>query len=494
MLNPSLGWRHPAGCLLVGLVCVPVALLGLAQTAGAASNAPPPSVDSAGQFGLTVSWQPTTSPVQAIPGQTTKGTFWVTNGTNSAIPVKIHPATAVPGNNGSLAVRSGTDQRFPGMTYTPSAFTAQPHTTTPVAVTISTPQNLSPGVYLVPAVVQPTAPQQTGNIKIEQEIDALVTFQVAGQTEAHVKPSFITPAAQSGSASSFHIPGLPRIQLGTSGSETLRVLDDSPSSFYAYNEVTATQSPFGQVVFEGHTPGDPSDLRTTPDLYFPNRYRDFPVVWSPSSAGIGVAHLHAFVSYHPNAAKIVQTETSTEVLVISPLWILVVAGYLGLLLLWARRRARRQTVADHAAPVERTVLRTIRQVVGSVVMVVVVAAMAFLARPVLLAGVGGVGAVVALVGVATARKRDRLATARRILKYEIGIAVLILAGIAATVMAGFSKWSGDIAVGILAGAGVWLVLTWWALWWNAGRTGVVPAGPESAEPPSPAEEPVPVGS
>ena len=55
--------------------------------------------------------------------------FWVSNETPKAIPVEILPATAVPGNNGTLGVKPGADPRFPTISYTPRNFAAQPHTT-----------------------------------------------------------------------------------------------------------------------------------------------------------------------------------------------------------------------------------------------------------------------------------------------------------------------------------------------------------------------------
>jgi len=493
---PAAG-RGLSGRLAVGGVALVAGLAALATfgpSAGAAATSTlPPGVTSAG-VGVTVSWEPTTSPIDAVPGKTTQGTFWVSNETSQVVPVSILPGTAVPGDNGSLGVRPGADPRFPTITYAPSSFTAQPDTTTPITVTVTTPAKLSAGVYLIPAIVRPKAPKATGNIRIQQEIDALVTFQVPGRTQASIKPTFVRSTTVSGPSDVFHFPGLPQVQLGTAGHTTLRVLDDSPSSFYAYNEVTGTQTPFGKVVFEGHTKGQTNDIRTTVALYFPGRYRDFPIAWSPSSLGLGVAHIDAFVSYHPNPSVIVQKEVSTEVLVVSPWWILVLPVYLALLLLAARRRARRQ-VPVQAVAKARTSAGTAGQVIGSVVMIAVVVAAGFLSRPVVLAVVGGVGVVAAVVGLALTRHLDRPVTARRILRYELVIAVLLLAGVVATVMAGLSKWSGGVAVGILAGAGVWIVLTWWALWWNAGRRGTssTSTGPEPAEPPSASEKPVPVG-
>ncbi|HVX23693.1 MAG TPA: hypothetical protein VHB02_20285 [Acidimicrobiales bacterium] len=462
-----------------------------AGAAGATATPPSGSVSSGGPAtGVTVSWWPTTKPVTAVPGETTQGSFWVTNEGKKAVPVTILPATAIPGNNGQLTVKTVPDLRFPKITYSPRAFVVTPGSTTVVTVTVVTPTNLQPGIYLVPAAVRPK-PRQVGNIKIQQQVNALVTFRVPGTTEANVEPSFVGPTS---GVHTFHVPGLPQVQLGTSGNETLRVLDDSPSSFYAYNEISATQSPFGKVVFLHHAATTTGDLRNPPDLFFPHRWRDYPVVWSPSIAGFGSAHLTAYVGYQATSRKVLQKSTSTTVLVISPLWTLALAVYALLVLLGARRRARRQVAAGTTDPRRRTVAGRIWQVVASLVMVAVVVEAAFLSQPAVLAAVGGVGVVVAIVAAVTLNGADRPSAARRLRWYQWAAAVLAVVGAALAAVATVSSSVGpDLAVGVLAGTCAWVVLAWWLLWWNEERK--APVGPPpGADPPSPAEEPVPAAT
>ena len=83
-------------------------------------------------------------------------------------------------------------------------------------MTVNTPPMLAPGVYLVPAVVQPTNPKKVGNIHVQQDIDALTTFQVPGLTHAHISAEFRNPSGTS-TPSVFHVPGFPEVQMGTSG-------------------------------------------------------------------------------------------------------------------------------------------------------------------------------------------------------------------------------------------------------------------------------------
>ncbi len=506
-----------AAALVVAALAVglgPVALAG-SSPAGAATSvtttttasvgapaAVPQGAASATAVGLTVSWLPVATPVTVVPGQTTHGVFWITNETSSAVPVQILPATALPGNNGALVVRNGQDSRFPDITYTPDSLVAQPGTTTPVTVAVATPPHLAPGVYLLPAAVRPE-PVAHGNVQIQQEIDALVTIEVPGQSKANVRPAFVSTTATLGGPTS-HLPGLPPIQIGTAGREVLRVLDDSPSSFYAYNEVTGAQSPFGHVVFAGHTNGAPSDLRTPPDLYFPGHWRDYPVTWHASKLGLGLADLHAFVSYHTTSNEVVEKEVTARVLVVSPWWVFVLFGYLLVLLALALRRARRLARAPAAEPRSAGAGRRVWQVLASLVTGVITLAAAFVGRPAAFASVAGVGAVLAIV-VAIGGRRPATRLARWLRGYVLVAAGLLVFGGVAVCLAGLSSWSGTVAVGVLAGVGVWALLGWWLLWWaeELPAEGPVGPGPDTTDPsaaPSPepgvsdpSGEPAPVG-
>jgi hypothetical protein len=450
------------------------------------SNAVPPSASSATAVGLTVSWLPVATPVTVVPGRTTHGVFWITNETSSAVPVQILPATALPGNNGALVVRTGKDDRFPDITYTPQSLVAEPGTTTPVTVSVVTPPNLAPGVYLLPAAVRPE-PVAHGNVRVQQEIDALVTLEVPGRSRANVQPAFVSTTATLGGPTS-HLPGLPPIQIGTAGREVLRVLDDSPSSFYAYNEITANQSPFGEVVFDGHTTGAPSDLRTPPDLYFPGHWRDYPVTWHASKLGLGVANLHAYVSYHATSSTVAEREVTTQVLVISPWWVFVLFGYLLVLLAVAFRAARRLARVPAAEPRSAGAGRRVWQGLGSLVTGVITLAAAFVGQPAAFAAVAGAGAVLAVV-VAVAGRRPPTRLARWLRGYVLAATGLLLFGGVAVCLAGLSSWSGTVAVGVLAGVGVWTLVGWWLLWWAEEHPAASPAEPIS----DPSGEPAPVG-
>ncbi len=460
----------------------------LATAAGAAGTTPTIPGVKASNVGLTVSWLSTTDPVPATPGGTATSQFYVTNQTDAAVPVHVYPATAVPADDGKLTVKSGADPRFPNITYNPSVFTAEPKTTTTVSVTVTVPKNLAPGVYIVPGVVRPDATSD-GNLQFVSEIDALTTFSVAGSSAGGVTPSFV---GSSEGSPSLHIPGLPAIQIATSGHEVLRVMSTG-ASLLAYNEITATQSPFGHVVFQGHTAGDPSDLRNPLALYFPGHYRDFPLAWQPSSAGIGLAHLQAYVGYHATPQVIRQVGASTEVLVVAPWWLAALVVYEAVLWLWSRRKLHRIAVRRSRAnaPVLGHWYTRPLPIIGSAVMVLLVVAEAFLSSIGVFAAVGAVGVVAAAVVVGGSRGADDARALGRVRRFEGATAVVVVAGLVAVALGAFSAWSTQLSMAVVAGAGVWVLLAWWLAWWFGSRP--FTASPPDAEPPLPEREVVAVG-
>ena len=488
------------------LIC---GLGGLDPPAGAAGipGIPPGAsqVNPAG-VGITVSWSPTSGPVGANRGGETHGTFWVTNQNAVAIPVSIEPLTAHPQNNGNLTVTKGADPQFTSISYSPSSFLAAPRTTTAIDVLIDTPPHLPPGVYLLPAGVVPSLPPSVANVHIRETIVALVTVKASGTIDAHVRPTFLGPVSRPGVASAHHLPGMVPIQFATSGSEELRVFDDSKSSFYATNEITASQRPFGEVVFRNHTPGIPDDLRNPPALYFPGTYRDFPVTWRSTSLGFGAMTADAYIGFQPNPGELVHVGVSTQALLVSPLWILTMALFLLILLLRSDRLARRQLGLHRHRALKPSTWRALFRLAGSSVVVIIIAAAAFLAIPLIFLGVGAAGLVLWFIGATVARHQDRAQVARLTRGYEGMALALVMAGVVAVVLSALSLWTADLAMGILAGSGVWVAVTWWTLWWNDGRTRTqdtvmnidLPPGPADPVPaavsPDPAPDPAPVAA
>lgn len=429
---------------------------------------------TANGFGLTASWLPTTSPVQASPGQTTHATFWVTNRSDTAIALTILPGTAVPGHNGALTAKRGADNRFANIDYSLSKFTAKPASTTPIKVTVAMPDNLAPGVYVLLAIVYPDPSTTSGNIRTQQEIVVPVTFQIPGAIDASLKPEFLDAAITPNGFASYHFPGLPEIHIGRTGAKVLRVLNNSSTSLYSYNEITSTQTPWAAAVFTGHTTGAPNNLRTDVALYFPDLHRDYPVVWTPSPLGFGLAHLTAYVSYHPTPSTIAQTKASIDVLVISPWWLFVMVFYLLVLLLSLRGRASRQSKPESGS--RRTKVRvkprsssTPARVAGSLVLALVIFVTACFSSMLVFAMTGAAGVVFAAIGARTLRARDSVSAARWILVYLAMTGLILVAGVATVLFAVFSTWSIAAAVAILASAGVWTLLASLAQWWNELR-------------------------
>jgi NADH:ubiquinone oxidoreductase subunit 6 (subunit J) len=338
-----------------------------------------------------------------------------------------------------------------------------------VTVTVTVSKTLGPGVYLIPAIVRPRPPK-SGNIHIQRETIALVTFQIPGATAADLKATFIGAVKPSGARSTnHHVPGLPAIQIGTSGSEVLQVFNDSSASLYSYNEITASQTPFGTVVFKGHTAGEPQDLRHGPAVYFPNLYRDYPITWHPSTLGIGTGHLTAYISYHPNPNSVSESQTSTEVLVASPLWIFLLIVCLGAAMALLRRRTMQQAKGNDKNQVHRGLSSRVGQAIGSLILLFVVAVGAFLSSQVVFVAVGAVGVAMAALLMLTNRRRNRALAARRLGVYEAFTGLILLIGVASVLLSVLSTLSADIAVALVSGAGIWTLLAWWAQWWNEER-------------------------
>ena len=471
-----------AGFVVVGLCAAGVTGAGPAWADSASSDSAPSDSganSSANDFGLTGSWLPTTSPVQASPGQTTHATFWVTNRSDTAIPVTILPATAVPGNNGALAARRGVDKRLANIVYSPRKLTAAPKSTTAITVTATIPDSLAPGVYLLLAIVHPDPPKTSGNIRTQQEIVVPVTFQIPGAIDASLKPEFLDATITPNGFASYHFPGLPEIHIGSTGTTVLRVLNNSSTSLYSYNEITSTQTPWAAAVFTGHTTGAPNNLRTDVALYFPGLHRDYPVVWTPSPLGFGLAHLTAYVSYHPTPSTIAQTKVSIDVLVISPWWLFAIVFYLLVVLLSLRGRTSRQSKLESGSRRAKVRVKprsssTPARVAGSLVLALVIFVTACFSSILVFAITGAAGVVFAAIGARTLRVRDSVSAARWILVYLAMTGLILVAAVATLLLAVFSTWSITDAVAILAGAGVWTLLASLAQWWNEKRPGGKP--------------------
>ena len=187
-----------AGFLLL-VLCLLILWVGMPAQPAGATDIPgiPPGASSvkAPGVGITVSWAPTSSPVNANRGGETRGSFWVTNQSSFVIPVSVEPLTAHPQDNGNLTVTKGTDPIFSSISYSPNSFVAQPRTTTVIEMTIDTPPHLPAGVYLLPAGVTPTLPPSAANLHIRETIVALVTVKASGPIDAHVSPTFLGPVS-----------------------------------------------------------------------------------------------------------------------------------------------------------------------------------------------------------------------------------------------------------------------------------------------------------
>jgi len=469
---------HRGRALLSALIAMAALVLAPAASATAGPAMPhtadDPAVGAGTEqeslpSGLTVSWLPTSNPVIAKIGEMSTGTFWVSNGTTKAISVVITPVTAVPGNNGSLTVQPGADARFPDISYSPSEFVAEPGSTTAITVTTTVPGTLGPGAYILPAAVTPASEATGGSISIRQSIVALVTLQIPGEIDAQLEPRFIGAQTTEGAVIR-QFPGLPAIQISSTGHDVLRVYNNSSTSLYSYNEITATQVPLGTVEFDGHTKNVLANYRTSPELYFPGLYRDYPVTWSANPLGFGTAELTAYVAYNPEPSKLKQVSMSSTVIVISPWWLLAIVLYLGTLLVVADRRTRRHSRRQRH--IRRQLSSTVWQIVGSVVLALFVAALVVFSELAVFLIASAVGIIAAGAVWSVSRRRSAVAAARLLLSYQGGIGAVLAGAIVTLILATVASWSPGIAIALVAGAGVWTLLAWWIHTWNANRLSV----------------------
>lgn len=468
------------------------------STVDASIGDSPPAAGSGGgarssAFGLTVSWSPTTAPVRAKVGGTATGKFWVTNTTKHSIPVQIHPAIAVPGNDGQLSVRAGVDKRFSKISYTPNSFTARPQSTTTILVTVTIPSRLGPGVYLIPGIVHPTPPRTGGGIRIEQDIIAPVTFQIPGTIRADLNAAFIPSTTAPRGTVVYDLPGLPAIEIGPTGTATLRVTAHSAGSLYSYAEITANQRPFGTTSLDGHTVGRPTDLRLSPALFFPGVHRDYPITWRSEPFGVGMTHLNAYVSYDAGQATRALKPAGTSVLLVSSWWFLSVGAYLTVLLIHLTSSARRQS-RPRSGRRRRAVRREGRAPTPLrgwewPLLAAVTAALVPFGSPVPFLVAGACGLAIAVAGMLVSHHRPASGVARMIFLFHTVTGLLIVAGIVVLVVASLYV-SGPMtkdALALLAATGVWCLIGGWLqrLNWRRVQAGTDDSGPrpEAETPP-----------
>jgi hypothetical protein len=255
------------------------------------------------------------------------------------------------------------------------------------------------------------------------------------------------------------------VQVATSGSQVLRILDDSRSSFYATSEIDISQS-WGQAIVEGHPPGFPSAQHNPSSLYFPHIYRDFTVVWHPTSFGIGDAHLSGYAGYQANLSY-VHVGTDTTLLVVSPLWILPVALVLALVAFWVWRLRRRVPDQDEAQPRGTPAWRWALRALGSIVLLVIYDTALGMGMKILALVIGGAAVVLGAVLMVMSRHKgapDDAGAPGWLSVYLVLDFVLIGIGALAALLGCFSVLRADLAISLLGGAALWSLMAFLGLW------------------------------
>lgn len=485
------GTTSARGVLGVAALLAATALVVLSISFPAAAGAAPTTSGHEAPIGITVSFPPTTSPVLAYPGTTAESSFEVTNNESTPVGIRVLPGTVIVGDNGDLVIKPGVERRFRGdVTWTPTAFTAAPHSTTQVQVHVQVPQ-LAPGIYVLGLLVRPDVTSQ--GIAVVNQIGALVTFQTPGPTNQRVAARFVdAPGTR-------RVPLLPPVQLSTSVRTTLRVTDVGTSPLYSFSQVTVESTPGGADVV-GHAAGVPGQLRAPVHLYFPGHYRDTPVVWSPGALGIGAAHASAFVYVHTPNGSLASVRPSTRVLVVSPWWLLVLCGWYAVLLalLVGRLRAARRRVRVDAAPAAGSHTagpRTSERASSIVAHWAATAILVFLAVELSWSSTLWVFALVAGAGLAAAGGAAGWIRTRRPMPEQavvlttrgpvVGLALVVLSGTMLVCVEAVSSGGFSVALAVLGAGAVWLVACRWLARWasdlppsQGGAAEHAPGGPD----------------
>ena len=437
-----------------------LALIASAAPAAAARSGAQSDTTTGTPDGITVSWLPTTQAAQIVPGAKSTSTFWVTNDADADVDVDVFPATAVPGNNGSMQIVSGADPRFPSIVLTPSHFLARAHTTTAVKATIQAPSDLQAGVYLLPAIVQPhSRGGGDGNVQIERSVAALTTYQLPGDVDISMDAGFRDIHGPAGTLVR-QLFGLPAIEIGTTAVSTLRITSHAAPGIYAYYEVQGTHSALGSLVLDGHTAGIDDDLRGDKSLYFNGIYREFPVTWSDGRFAVGLDQVKATVFYNPTPSSVASIGGAMSIFVIAPWWFAIPVVIL-LVVAWRlmrrtsrmsgrgggrRREEKKPVAAELKVPVTSSVLVGVFGV-----------AFGLLADWIALGLLGLVGVLAALATAFLAPSRELATSARRLTLFHVGAVLVLLASAVALALTVVSELSPGYALAGLSIGALWII-------------------------------------
>ncbi len=336
---------------ILAMVCGGAAEAGATQPRSAAAT----TAKARSPVTLTVSWPSPNKPLRAVPGGVAAGEFWVTNPTRSPIGVQVLAAGVSAQDNGSLRFSSRPSPWLRVLSIYPAAFVASPGSTTTVTVRVVM-GDVPTGVYLAGFVVRPEISSR--DITVVNEIGAIVTFEIPGPEYPRLRVRLVVP----GRALPF---GLATLQIADYGQVTLRVLDDSPSSGFAYEAFGLSGRPGRPVVIGEANPAveqAAGEIREPVALYFPWRYRDVALHWRPAVFGVGTATVRGIAYDHITPTTLTSVGASATVLVVSPWWPLGIAAVVAavaleeLLAAWRRWRSnqarpgRRPSVTSNALP------------------------------------------------------------------------------------------------------------------------------------------------
>lgn len=253
-------------------------------------------------------------PVNANPGQDVQTWLRVLNPGSRTVTVTVADTRLALGSDGHATFLSGPDPTFgQHIQLDPKGpITLAADSYRQIAISIAVPRRVQPGAYLVGFLVTPVV---TGpGVHVVNQIGALVPLNILGPTN-------------------------PRLSISLRGPGWLDIASSARVTVRTRNASAGGTIVFGEIFTQGTPTGPNLDVRIPPELLPGHVYRDNSVRWSPP-LGIGWYQVSARIVYHLTPARTTEINAQRSVLVITPLFLLVLAAGLGLLattIYWRRR-------------------------------------------------------------------------------------------------------------------------------------------------------------
>ena len=295
------------GLLFVALAAV--LLLAVAPSARASAD-------------LSVSYPST--PIVVKAGEQTSFTLFVANVGHTAFKVEIVNRRVILLQNGQEQFGTQPDPGFAGRIHiSPQTLTLPARREKQVTITVDVPGNLRSDDYFLGFLVSPVV-TSSSPVRAVNSVGALVVLNVPGSRKPQLTAQFV---------------GLPHIVFG-----------DSVKGFVRAKSTGVTTVQFTtDTQITGFVAPRPNVLIDQAHLLPAGLTWDVPVHFT-SWLGLGWYTIHATLVYNATPQRTAQVVLSRRIIMINPIWLLVPAGLLALVICFVawrvvRKRRRRQALA-----------------------------------------------------------------------------------------------------------------------------------------------------